>query len=145
MKKLFFAVFIFTLAICCFGQTEKEKAILQLLELTDSKAQIEQVFDLLIPQMKPLVPSVSDEIWEMFKNNMKLDDLIKDFIPLYDKYYTLEEIKEMIAFYESPLGRKMIRLNPQWTVESMALGQAWGHKIAEKLINSLRSSGYLDA
>jgi len=31
---------------------------------------------------------------------------------LYDKYFTNEEIKGLIAFYESPIGKKTIQVLP---------------------------------
>jgi hypothetical protein len=36
-----------------------------------------------------------------------LDELIEELVPLYAETYTLDEIRQMTAFYASPLGRKM--------------------------------------
>ena len=144
MKKYILILFIFSQALFCFAQSEKEKAIIQLLELTNSKAMAAQAYELIIPQIKTLVPSVPDEWWDMFRENMDFDGLIMDLIPIYDKYYTLEDIQGMIAFYESPVGRKVTEVTPKMTAESMAVGQEWGRKIAEKILESIQESGYLD-
>lgn len=40
---------------------------------------------------------------------------------IYDKYYTDKEIKELIAFYKSPVGKKTIDLTPEIMQESMKL------------------------
>jgi hypothetical protein len=37
----------------------------------------------------------------------------------FDKYYTLDEIKELIVFYKSPVGQKSIKLMPEVTAETM--------------------------
>lgn len=36
-----------------------------------------------------------------------VDDLIEQLVPLYAETYTLEEIRQLTAFYASPLGQKM--------------------------------------
>ena len=145
MKKYLIIAFILFQASFCFGQTAKEKAILQLLEVTNSKAQVEQTWDLLIPQFMELFPSVPNSFWALLKQNMDIEGLVKELIPLYDRHYTLQDIQGLIKFYKSPLGKKMIAVTPKLTAEAMAVGQEWGKKIAEKIVESLRAGGYLDA
>jgi hypothetical protein len=147
MKKFLLIAVISSLAVFCFAQeqqTEKQKAIEYLLEVTDTRSQAEQIYDMILPQFTALAPDVPGEFWDMFRENMDFDSFVRDFIPLYDKFYTLEDINALIAFYESPVGKKMTALTPQFTAEAMALGQTWGYRIAEKIINSLRDEGYLD-
>jgi hypothetical protein len=36
-----------------------------------------------------------------------VDELIEELVPLYAETYTLDEIRQMTAFYASPLGQKM--------------------------------------
>lgn len=40
---------------------------------------------------------------------------------IYEKHYTLEEIRELTAFYKSPLGRKTLKLTPEIFGESMQI------------------------
>ena len=49
--------------------------------------------------------------------------------PLYDKYYTLDDLKAINAFYASPTGQKVLTSLPQIMQESMKIGQEWGAKI----------------
>ncbi|CAF1259360.1 unnamed protein product [Rotaria sordida] len=44
---------------------------------------------------------------ELFSTNAYVSDLVR----LYAKYYTLDEIMELIDFYSSPLGKKLLQAN----------------------------------
>lgn len=41
------------------------------------------------------------------------------YYPLYDKYFTEAELKDLIAFYKSPTGRKLLHATPQLTQAAM--------------------------
>jgi D-alanyl-lipoteichoic acid acyltransferase DltB (MBOAT superfamily) len=143
MKKYLFLTLVFVHALS-FSQerTEKEAAIVYLLELINVKSQAAQVFDLLIPQFQKLAPSVPGEFWELFRKNIDFNDFIEELVPLYDRYYTLEEITLITAFYESPAGKKMIEVTPLMTAESMKAGERWGKKMVERLLDALRVQGH---
>jgi hypothetical protein len=63
-------------------------------------------------------------------------------VPIYDKYYTETDIDQLIEFYKSPVGKKMIEVQPQLTQESMLAGQTWGRQIAEKVMHRMKEKGY---
>jgi len=52
-------------------------------------------------------------------------DLVDRMIAIHDKYYTHEETKALISFYESPLGKKVISITPAALQESMQAGREW--------------------
>ena len=54
-------------------------------------------------------------------------------LPVYDKYFTLQELRDLNTFYESTLGRKVIQVMPQLLQESMAIGQRWAEQIRPQL------------
>lgn len=43
--------------------------------------------------------------------------------PLYDKFFTEADLKELLAFYKTPLGQKMNKIMPQMATESIRLSQ----------------------
>jgi hypothetical protein len=59
------------------------------------------------------------------------------FVPIYDKYYTLSEIKGLISFYESELGRKVVRVMPALTDECIVAGEKWGQSVAPIAIDRI--------
>ena len=40
--------------------------------------------------------------------------------PIYDKYFTAEELAALVTFYKTPTGRKVLDISPQLFAESMS-------------------------
>lgn len=86
------------------------------------------------------IKAVKNQILKMIPAE-KQNDFLKDFdatLPsLYDKLanvymeiYTTEDIKAMIAFYESPVGIKIQSKAGELTEKSMAAAQVWSQEFA---------------
>ena len=52
--------------------------------------------------------NVKKEKLEELKNKFNLDEYINRIIPIIDKVFSIEELKEIIKFYSSPTGSKLI-------------------------------------
>lgn len=120
----------------------KRKDIEKLLEITGSGELGIQVMNQMLQQMKPLVKDVPEEFWEEFMAEVDPKDLNNLIIPIYDKYLTHDDIKGLLQFYDSPLGKKLISILPKITEESMIAGQQWGAMLGEKIAEKLRKKGY---
>jgi hypothetical protein len=59
--------------------------------------------------------------------------MVERVIPIYDKYFTHSEIRELLAFYQTNIGRKTIDVLPKIVSESMVIGQAWGQSLAPEI------------
>jgi len=101
-----------------------------------------QMMDNILPTFVQAFPQVPEQLWEEIKQEFSADALIDMIAPVYDKYYSHEEIQELIAFYESPIGKKLVERTPLVMQESMAVGQKWGYEVAEKIMKKLESKGY---
>lgn len=53
---------------------------------------------------------------------ISLDEMINAVIPIYQRHLTKADLEELIRFYGSPVGQKMIREQPQILQESMQAG-----------------------
>jgi hypothetical protein len=143
MKKLIFTLLICGSTYSIFAQSEtKIKKIKQMLELNGSANVSMQVIKTMLTQFEKLYPKVDKEVWEEFAKEIKAEDLIALIIPVYDKYYTEEDIDQLIVFYNSPIGKKVTETLPAISQESMVAGQAWGKQLAEKVIAKLKDKGY---
>ena len=69
---------------------------------------------------------------EKFVELAKPDELVELVVPLYVKAFDEETLQAAVDFYNTPAGKKMVAATPQLTQESMALGQAWGMKLAKQ-------------
>ncbi len=52
---------------------------------------------------------------------------------IYSKYYSVEELKQIVAFNKTPLGQKILKVTPAITQEGMKAGQAYGQALAPRL------------
>jgi hypothetical protein len=144
MKKLLlFSIFIIGISIFgIYGQTKNDD-ILKLLRISGSDKLADQMMATMIPQIQQLVPGIPDEFWIIFREKLNVDDLLYACIPAYNKYYTHDEIKQLIAFYESPLGKRLVEVTPFLTQETMVVGQKWGEKTGQDIIDELIRAGYI--
>lgn len=59
---------------------------------------------------------------DLFKQQVDVRAIARSVsFALYDKYFTDDEIKDLIAFYKTPTGQKAIEILPQLSEESMKL------------------------
>lgn len=53
------------------------------------------------------------------------DSLIDLLVPVYEKHLTKDDVEQLIAFYRSPVGRKLASVTPAISLESAKVGQQW--------------------
>ena len=142
MKYLLFLLILIFCINCLYGQTINED-ILKLLRISGTNEMVEQTWNALITQYQQLLPSVPSVFWFMARENVRFEDLLYDAIPVYAKYYTNNEIKQLISFYESPIGKKMTEVSILMSNDLMLVGQRWGERLGQLIINELTREGYL--
>ena len=59
------------------------------------------------------------------------DRFIESMIPLYTGNFSREELEGLVAFYRSPLGQKLIEVQPVVSEQAMRMGGMWGQKLGE--------------
>jgi hypothetical protein len=145
MKKslliLSFCILSFSANAQSNSKTEKIK---QLLELSGSGKMGVQIMNQMISTFKTSHSAINDEFWEELKKEVKAEDFENMILPIYDKYYSESDIDQLIVFYNSPIGKKMISTMPQVMQESMTAGQKLGKEIAEKFIAKLKENDDLE-
>lgn len=144
MKKIIFVICLIITSSYGYSQSSKKtEKIKQLLELSGSAKLGIQVMNIMIPQFSKAYPDVDKKIWDEIMTEVNVQDLIDLIIPIYEKYYTEEDIDQLIQFYNSPIGKKSVEMMPFITQESMQAGQAWGSELSLKVINKLKQKGYI--
>lgn len=123
------------------NNAEKIQNIKKLLEITGAKSLSQQMINQMLNSMKSQYPDIPASFWNAFMAEIKLDDMVNAYIPLYDKYFTNEEIKGMIAFYDTPLGKKALNVLPQIAQDSTEIGIKYGREAAERAMQKLKSQG----
>jgi hypothetical protein len=142
MKKIFMVCVIITGISCSVFSQSKRQDIIKLLDVSNTKLQAAQMFDLMLPNLKLMAPDAPLTFWTMFKLKLDIDSFVNLFIPVYDKYFSHGDIKELIQFYESPIGQKLLDVTPLITQESYHIGEEWGQKLFLDVLNELSRQGY---
>jgi uncharacterized protein len=117
----------------------KEAEIRKLLDLVGTVKMTHQVMDQMISNFRMQNSDVSSEFWDRFEKEMNIQDLVDKMIPIYAKYYSLDDLKAINAFYETPAGQRLLLAMPHVMQESMQIGQDWGRHVATRLMAELKA------
>ena len=66
-------------------------------------------------------------------------ELMAEAAKLYANRFSEQELKDMAAFYKSPLGRKMIVQEPLVLDEAFNYVQQWAPRVGEEVMNRFRA------
>lgn len=145
MKNVLMFLLCVSIAVSVSAQNSPEKAkdIRKAMEISGAGVNGVQVMETMVGQFKQALPDVPDEFWKEAMKEVSADALIDLIVPIYDKHFTHDEIKQMIAFYETPVGKKLSTTLPLITQEAMAAGQKWGEEIGQNVVEKLRKKGYI--
>lgn len=124
MKKIFLTLAVMVSAVSFAQQkTEYDKNVEKLVALAQApmkKVMLSQ-FEKLVPTHK--LPEFAKEVEATFP------ELLKNIEKTYKEIYTEQEVKDILKFYESPAGQKMLEKMPEITEKSMKAGQDWAMKL----------------
>jgi hypothetical protein len=100
---------------------EYKKGILKVIEKGSVGSQLKMVKEQVIKQ----IPSDKQAAF-LVEFDASLEDLQSKLIPVYMETYTKEDVKAMIAFYESPVGKKMAEQESSLNEKSQEVAKTWG-------------------
>jgi len=117
---------------------EKESAIRKLFEVSGIRESMQQMLggsiETVRPTMRRMLPpgeyqeKLVDLFVERFSQKMKVDHLVELVIPIYDKYFSIEDIEGLTKFYETPAGKKALSKLTQVMMECQTAGAKFGEQ-----------------
>ncbi len=66
-------------------------------------------------------------------------EVLNDMAKLYASRFTEQELKDALAFYKSPLGRKLLAEEPNILDQSMKNAQTWADRLSQEVIAKIRT------
>ena len=118
---------------------QKEADIRKLLGLMDVAKLMSQTMDGMQAQIRPTLlnslppgeyrEKLVDFFFERFRAKADPQHMVDMAVVTYDKYFTDDEIKGLIKFYETPLGKKTVSALPELSTELQKEGGEWGQKL----------------
>ncbi len=126
----FFAVFFVFISLG-FSQSEKEEQIKLLFEDISLEAQVYGMFDglseLIIAsfEVEDIPVELANEMMDYLVQPESVKLFIEMSIPVYDKYFTYDEIIELRVFFNSQAGKKFVSMTPLLSQELEKVGEEW--------------------
>jgi hypothetical protein len=143
----------FGIVLLCSIQVQADKLsdIKKLMKVTGSLEIGAQFASAIGEQMTAVVksanPAIEDTVIKIMNEELQVlveeamnekGGLAEELYKIYDKYYTHDEIKELLKFYNTPVGKKTIKVLPQLMQESMQAGQKWGQSMGPAIVEKLK-------
>ena len=126
----------------------KEADIRQLMDVTGTKDLGKQLMDAGIAQFRasvtesqpdnPRAKQFADAFAQRFEKHFDPHALTETVIPIYDKHLSSEDLRELLAYYQSPFGQRMLKVLPEVARESQAAGFKLGQKAAQDAMEELK-------
>jgi uncharacterized protein len=122
---------------------QKAAVIGQLLDATQAADQVLNVMEAGLPAMRQATPDVPAVFWDRFvaQARARRHELLAALVPLYARAFELSELEALVQFYRSPLGQRLIDVQPALARESMQVGQSWGARIGAEVGQQLEKEG----
>lgn len=114
----------------------------KLLQVSGTEANFKNTISLITNSFKnnASFSSVPSDFWTEFAKEAEesYTELEKQIADVYKSHFSTDEIKQLIKFYESPIGKKYVQELPLIQSDSYKFGQEWGSKLGAKVISKLQ-------
>lgn len=100
---------------------------------------VETVKNVFVPT-NPHLGNELNEIATLLRKDYesKRTELLNEVARVYAERFSEQELKALVAFYKSPLGRKMAMEEPAIIDESMRRAQTWGDALSGEVMSRFR-------
>lgn len=117
------------------ADSDKEALVKELLEVTETQKLLDQVKpqmksimnsavpENLPPEKQPIVDKYNKRVIDLVLEEVNWEKLQPQYVDLYMRVFSESELQEMLVFYRSPLGQKMLKKMPELMQESMVMMQ----------------------
>ena len=68
----------------------------------------------------------------------RFDEITNEVALLYAKNFSEQELKEILAFYKTPTGQKLLKTQPTIISSSMDYARNWANKLSEEVVVKIR-------
>lgn len=124
MKKLILAVAIILVSQFGMAQDAFKADVLKVLKASGSGAQMELA-------KEEVMASIPEENRADFSKDFdaSLPSLYDKMVKVYMEAFTHDEVKQMLKFYDSPVGKKITEKAGELTKKNMVAAQEWGMEL----------------
>ncbi|MFP3764699.1 DUF2059 domain-containing protein [Prevotella intermedia] len=120
-------------------------AVDKLMEVSGAKTTLKAQFPIIMSSLREMLKGVPNDVLTKIESKYQeifLKRMTEFYAPIYNRYFTLEDIKGYITFYETNLGRKVARTNPSLMNDLYQAGQQVGIAIGQSVVEELQAEGF---
>ncbi len=120
-------------------------AVDKLMEVSGAKTTLKAQFPIIMSNLREMLKGVPNDVSAKIESKYQeifLKRMTEFYAPIYNRYFTLEDIKGYIVFYETNLGRKVARTNPSLMNDLYQAGQQVGVAIGQSVVEELQAEGF---
>jgi hypothetical protein len=127
----------------------------ELVETMRTVDQMRLIMPMILQQLKPAIVQGRPEVERDFDlslplvleaMNVRLGELVDAIALIYATNFSADELRQVTAFYRTPVGQKFLEKLPAVTQQSLAIGQKFGQQLAgdlrERMVEQLRKKGH---
>ena len=108
---------------------------------------IESAKNSFVPTNPQLVPQLNQVAAELRKEyDSRKSEIIDEVATIYAQHFTEQELKDLVGFYRTPLGRKLLTQEPIALDQSLKAAQAWAVRFSDEVIErfkvEMKKKGY---
>ena len=121
----------------------KLAVIHQILEEIHAADQMIVVMEATLPAQRAALPNIPAVFWDRFMAAARTQrsELVEMIVPIYSQRFDLAELEQLLAFYKTPLGRRLLAVQPSIIQDSAQAGQAWGARLGMEIGEQLAREG----
>lgn len=95
-----------------YAGMDKRELTLKYMEVIGAKGNIRKSF-------ADILHNAPEEKRAAIKRALNLEEVLEELVPIYDQYFSEQDLRRLITFYESPLGQKVLKTAPLILKDSM--------------------------
>jgi hypothetical protein len=150
VRAVLLAVACLTLPVAAAAQQPSASAVALAQEIIAVKGS-GNIFDGLVPsiveqaksiflQTNPMLSKDLNEVAAKLRTDFagRHAELTSDLAKFYAARFTEQELKDILAFYKTPAGKKVIEEEPRIFEEGVINMRAWANKFSQEVIDKLR-------
>lgn len=106
----------------------------EILALTSVGNMKQQMLDGMLPFVQQMLPYMPDNVVDDFRHSLEIADFDTALVHTFQAHLSTEDATQIIAFYKTPAGRRMIGVMPLIESEGQQAGAALGQQVMLEVI-----------
>lgn len=117
----------------------------RLLELQDAGPNIVRELEASLDAQRRSSPNIPEVFWTEFVARARRDvgQFVESLAPAYASRFTREELVQLVAFFESPIGRRLTEESPELGAAVKQEAYRWGVTLGADIAKDLAEQGVM--